>query len=187
VAQSKILLDSNSYFRLAKSLHPLLFQEFGNEKYCLYVLKELQEEYDRQPRLQAKFPWVDDPEIHANRSKSITLSKKQKNQIPCVCDHIWDYVLTVLPGPSRVDVTILSHAYVLGIPVVTDDGDMRALADIFEIPTFKTLGLLKLMLEANHIGIEKVRQIAAFWSYEDDRPADYARDFKRLFGESAPP
>lgn len=52
--QSKILLDSNSYFRLAKSIHPLLFQEFGNKKYCLYVLPELDKEYERQPRLKNK-------------------------------------------------------------------------------------------------------------------------------------
>ena len=34
-AQAKILLDSNSYFRLAREIHPLLFQEFGDKNYCL--------------------------------------------------------------------------------------------------------------------------------------------------------
>ena len=187
MAQSKILLDSNSYFRLAKSIHPLLFQEFGDESYCLYVLKELQDEYDRQPRLQTKFPWVDNPEYRANRSKSLTLSRRQKKELPTVFDFMWDHVLTELPGPSRVDVRILSHGYVLGIPVVTDDIDMRALAGVFKVQVLKTLELLKLMLEAGHITMEKVRQIAAYWSYDDDRPAEYARDFIRLFDETPPP
>ena len=31
--QSKILLDTNAYLRLAHNLHPLLFQEFGKKKY----------------------------------------------------------------------------------------------------------------------------------------------------------
>ena len=43
--QSKVLVDSNSYFRLAKSIHPLLFQTFGDEEYCLYVLPELDRAY----------------------------------------------------------------------------------------------------------------------------------------------
>ena len=42
--QSKILIDSNVYFRLAQSIRPLLQVEFGKEKYCLYVIKGLQEE-----------------------------------------------------------------------------------------------------------------------------------------------
>lgn len=56
--QSKILVDSNSYFRLAKSIRPLLNVTFGDEDYCLYVLKELEKEYDRNSRLQTKFEWV---------------------------------------------------------------------------------------------------------------------------------
>jgi hypothetical protein len=108
VAQTKILLDSNSYFRLAKSIHPLLFQEFGRERYCLYVLRELQDEFDRQPRLQRKFSWVDNPEFRENRSKMLSLSRIQNNKLPTVFDFMWDHVLAELPGPSRVDVTILS-------------------------------------------------------------------------------
>jgi len=61
--QHKILLDSNAYFRLAKSVHPLLFQEFGPDRACLYVLPELEQEYQRQPRLKAKFPWVEEEEF----------------------------------------------------------------------------------------------------------------------------
>ena len=43
VPQSKILIDTNAYFRLAQSIRPLLKVEFGDEEYCLYVIKELQQ------------------------------------------------------------------------------------------------------------------------------------------------
>jgi len=186
VAQSKILLDSNSYFRLARSIHPLLLEVFGDQEYCLYALRELQDEYDRQPRLKSKFPWVDEPEYRSNRNKSPTLSKKQKRELATVFDFMWDHVVHELPGPSRVDVRILTHGYVLEIPVATDDIDMHKLANVFGVKVLKTLELLKLMLDADHVSIEKIRQIAAFWTYENDEPADHARDFRRLFGESAP-
>ena len=32
--QRKILLDSNSYLRLAQTIHPLLHVEFGHECHC---------------------------------------------------------------------------------------------------------------------------------------------------------
>ena len=37
MAQQKLLLDSNAYLRLARSIHPLLFVEFGEDRTCLYL------------------------------------------------------------------------------------------------------------------------------------------------------
>ncbi|MEA9390931.1 hypothetical protein SJI19_10305 [Acerihabitans sp. TG2] len=42
--QSKILVDTNAYLRLAKTIRPLLFVTFGDNEYCLYILPELIEE-----------------------------------------------------------------------------------------------------------------------------------------------
>lgn len=187
MAQTKILLDSNSYFRLAKSIHPLLFQEFGKNRHCLYVLEELEREYARNPRLQTQFAWVNDPEYRENRQKRLTLSRQQKKELATVYDFMWSHVQTELPGPSRTDVTALSYGYVLGIAVVTDDADMIALAKVFDVKIINTLELLKLMLDNAHIDMAAVRRIAAYWSYEDDRPKDYYKDYRRLFGEEPPP
>ncbi len=186
MAQSKILLDSNSYFRLAKSIHPLLFQPFGEENFCLYVLPELEREYAREPRLQHKFPWVDEPEYRDNRDKRLSLSRKQRKAVDTAFAIMWDHVQTELPGPSRVDVTVLSYAYMLGIPVVTDDDDMIQLAEAFGITVRKTLDLLKMMLDGGHIDMAKVRSIVAYWSYVDDHPKDFVANYRRLFGESPP-
>ena len=80
----------------------------------------------------------------------------------------------------------LAHAYVLGISVVTDDGDMLALAEDFEIATLKTLALLKLMLDCGHIDMAKVREIAGYLAYSNDKPRDFRRDYKKLFAEDPP-
>lgn len=184
--QSKILVDTNAYFRLAQSIRPLLKVEFGADNYCLYVVKELQQEFDRNPRLRNRYPWVNDPEYSENRSHRLQLSRKERGEIDRAFDFIFDHARTEYPGVSRVDVTILAHAYVLGIPVVTDDGDMLALANDFEIQTFRVLDLLKLMLDCEHIDMSKVREIAGYLAYVNDKPREYGRDYKRLFGENPP-
>lgn len=184
--QSKILIDTNVYFRLAQSIRPLLKVEFGEKEYCLYVVKELQLEFDRNPRLRNKFPWVSEPEYSENRAHRLQLSKKESKEIIQAFDFIFDHARTAYPGVSRVDVTILAHAYILGIPVVTDDGDMLALANDFEIRTFRVVDLLKLMLDCRHIDMAKVREIADYLAYVKDKPRNYWRDYEKLFGEKPP-
>jgi len=187
MAQSKILLDSNSYFRLAKEIHPLLFQEFGEERYCLYVLEELQQEYDRNRRLQSKFPWIDDPEYRANRSRPLHISSKQRKEIITAEEFMWDTVQTELPGPSRIDVRNLAYAYILDVPLVTDDIDLKALASLYEVSALSTLKLLRLMLDCEHISMDDIRRIAGFWSWLGDRPGDFSREYRKLFKRKPPP
>lgn len=184
--QSKILIDTNVYFRLAQSIRPLLKAEFGEPRYCLYVVKELQAEYSKNPRLRNRFPWVNDPDYAENRSHRLQVSKKEKKEIDQAFDFMFDHARTEYPGVSRVDVIILAHAYVLGVPVVTDDADMLALAGDFGINTLKTLELLMLMLDCGHVDLAKVREIAGYLIHQNDRPKDFRADYKRLFGEEPP-
>ena len=186
MAQSKILVDTNAYFRLAQSIRPLLKTEFGDPAYCLYVIKELQDEYNKNPRLRNKFPWVNDLEYSENRSYRLQLSKQEKKEFEQAFDFIFDHKRSAYPTVSRVDVTVLAHAYVLGLPVVTDDTDMLALAKDFGLKTLKTLDLLKLMLECGHIDIAKVREIVGYLSFQNDRPKEFRTDYKRLFREELP-
>ena len=44
MAQSKILVDTNTYLKLAKTIRPLLFAPFGDDENCLYILPELNDE-----------------------------------------------------------------------------------------------------------------------------------------------
>lgn len=184
--QSKILIDTNAYFRLAQSVRPLLKVEFGEENYCLYIIKELQDEYDRNSRLRNSFPWVNEAEYTENRSHRLAVSRAERKEISQAFDFIFDHARTGYPGVSRVDVIALAHAYVLGIPIVTDDADMLAVANDFEIKTYKTFELLRLMLDCNHIDIAKVREVGGYLAYQKDKPKDFRKDYKTIFGEDPP-
>ena len=186
MSQCRILVDSNAYFRLAQSIHPLLNVVFGNKRYCLYVIKELQIEYNRNPRLKNAFSWVNDPEYTKNRSRVLEITREEKAEIKRAYDFILDYVNSVHPGVSKVDALCLAHAEQLHIPVVTDDEEMLTVAGEYGITAYKTLALLKLMLDCHHIGIEKIREIAGYWIYLNDRPKDFKTDYEKLFGEIPP-
>ena len=67
MAQQKLLLDTNAYLRLARSIHPLLFVEFGEDRSCLYLAEDFEREFARSRRLRSKFPWVDEPEYRDSR------------------------------------------------------------------------------------------------------------------------
>jgi len=187
MARTAILLDSNSYFRLARSIHPLLDQEFGEKLYCLYVIPDLDAEFQKNLRLRRKFHWVDDPDYRANRQRPLQLSQAQRKQVTQAYDFIFNHARTEGLGVSPVDVRVLATAYVLGVRIVTDDQDMLVLAKDFSIQTLNTLTLMRLMLEESRIDMNRVRQIASYWQYEKDIPAGFEEDYRRLFGEAVPP
>ncbi len=186
MSQSKILIDSNSYFRLAKSIHPLLNEVFGELEYCLYVLKELEKEYDRNPRLKTKFHWVNEDEYFQNRKKKVNISNKEKKEIERTIGFLEGYKNDNCLGTSPIDIKYLATAFILDIPVVTDDIDMLNLGKAFDIVTMTSMDLLKLMLESDHINIEKVRETVSYWKYIKDIPANYKKNYKKLFKENAP-
>ena len=184
--QRKLLLDTNAYLRLARSVHPLLFSEFGEDRTCLYLIDEFEREFARSRRLCSKFPWVDEPEYRDNREVRLQIGRKQRREIKTAIDFIRDQADADALGVSEVDVSVLGHASVLEIGVITDDTDMRTLGSTFGIEIMSTLSLLKLMLDAGHIDFARVRQIAAYWRHEGDLPARVGRDYRRLFGEPPP-
>lgn len=185
MAQSKILVDTNCYLRLAQSIRPLLFVPFGDREYCLYVIPELNDELEKK-HLRNKFPWVDDPEYQNDRNRHPTVSRKQKRSIQDTFDHIWDYVETELPGPSRVDALYIAYAIELDVHVVTDDEDMIVLAETFDAKVMRTLDLLKLMLDAGHIDMGKIQAIVSYWRHIEDMPGQLRRRYRSLFGEEPP-
>jgi len=192
MAQTKIIVDSNSYFRLAQNIHPLLCVPFGSKNHTLYIHADLNIEFRSSSRLQNKFHWVSDSEYVKNRSRSIALSKKDKQEIENTFDYMWQYVKEVFhqqrkKGPSRVDTRILATALVLGIQVVTDDQDMIELANEYEARQLTSLGLIKLMLDENHVTMDKVEQIVSQWQYENDTPyKNWKSEYKSLFGNDPP-
>lgn len=188
MARTAMLLDSNSYLRLAISIHPLLGVEFGGDhRYCLYVIEDLEKEFARSPRLQRKFRWVDAPEYRENRARPLQASIAQRKEMKQAYDFILNHARTQRLGTSPVDIRALATAYVLDIRSVTDDQDMLALAAAFGIQTLNTLALMRLMLDEGHIDMDRVRQIAEYWQFARDTPAGFRDDYRRLFGEHVTP
>ncbi len=186
MARTSILLDSNAYFRLARSVHPLLGQQFGQNCYCLYVISDFETEFSRNPRLRRKFHWVDNTEYVANRKIPLPLSRQQRKEIRGIYDYMSNHARTEGLRVSPVDVRALATAYTLGIPVVTDDQDMLKLAGDYELEAMNTLALMRLMLDSHHIDMNRVHQIVAYWQYEKDIPAGFRGDYLGLFGEPPP-
>jgi len=178
--QSKILVDTNAYIRLAKTIHPLLFVPFGDNEYCLYVLPELNEELGSR-KLQSKFHWVDEEEYTDNRKQFPTVSRKLTKSIKQTFEYLWDYVQTDLPGPSKVDALYIAYALELDVPVVTDDQDMTELANVFDAQVMPTLELLKIMLDCGHTDMKTIDGLCDYWRYLTDLPANFKSDYQRLF------
>jgi len=150
------------------------------------VLKELDNEFSRSMRLQTQYSWVEENEFQSNRKKRLTLSKKNKREIALALDFLRQHKIDNRLSVSEVDIRYLAHGYVLDIYVVSDDTDMLELADVFNIKTMKTQELLHLMLECDHVDMERVRQIAAYWEYISDKPANFRQDYIEIFGEKPP-
>ncbi len=185
MAQSKILLDSNAYFRLAYSKHPLLFVSFGKENYTLYVIEDLQKEFDRSPRLQNKFDWVNQKKFAENRKCKLNTSNKDKKNIEITYSYLWEYNISEVIGASPVDVKALAFGSVLDIPVVTDDADMKELGETFNIIVWGILDLLKLMYDCGHVDKTELNAIVGYIEYTNDLPyGKFMKDFTKIFDSS---
>lgn len=192
MAQTKIIVDSNSYFRLAQNIHPFLCQPFGEENYTLYMHAELNAEFRGNPRLQTKFDWAATEEFRKNRQRSLTLSKPQKREIEETFEYMWEHVREDFhrirgKGPSRTDTWIVATAAVLGIRMVTDDQDMIELAQTYGVHQITSIELMKLMLDEDHIDMNKVEQVVAQWQYDGDTPySGWKKEYRKHF-KKAPP
>jgi hypothetical protein len=192
VAYTQILIDTNSYLRLAQNIHPLLGEPFGKKEYALYILQEVNVELKVSSRLKNCFYWAEESEWKENRKKFLRLNKKKKSAIEATFEFMWDYVKNeILPvkgkGPSDVDTLFIATAYEIGIQVVTDDQDMIELAESYEVPYLTSLKLLKLMLDNDHIALEKIEAIVKQWEYENDTPyRNWKKEYRSLFGKTPP-
>lgn len=184
--QTKLLVDTCSYFRLAQNIHPLLAATFGRADYTLYAHAALKEEFERKSRLQTKFDWFSQRTYAENRSRPLQIGRKESESIDATHRFVWSRVVQEYLKPSPVDVRILATAMDLGLTMVTDDQDLLALAKDYEVTTMTSVELLRLMLNEKHITMDKVKQVVSQWLYDRDMPANFQADYRRLFGEAPP-
>lgn len=190
-APKLFILDSNAYFRLAYSLHPLLGQQFGkskSERYVMRVIAQLEEEYKRSARLQHKFYWVKDKQFSNNRqAERLHISVKQNREVQKARSFILSHEKDLGLNISLVDATALAIGFVKKQPVVTDDADMCAVATDLGIEVWSMLQLLKLMVDEEHIDLDKAKEVAQFLDHEDDLPSGrkaFVKQFTQFFGSS---
>lgn len=180
--QTKILVDSNSYFRLAQNLHPLLSVSFGSRNYTLYAHEELTEEFKRTGRLQTKFDWFTEPRYAENRSKPLQLGLKERKAIDLTFSFMWQHVRDEQLGPSRVDVRILAAAAECNLMLVTDDQDLFAMGIMYGVHCLCSLELMRLMYDENHIKRSDVERVVEQWVFDHDKPANHSSDYRKYFG-----
>lgn len=181
MGQTKILLDTSTYLRLAQSIHPLLGKAFGEEKYALYIHKEIETELRRSGRLQSKFYWIEQEQYIINRKKRLVISKLKQADIEDTFEHIWQYQKNYGLSLSREDIYCIAAALEEDIRLVTDDQDMIKTCKEFGLSVLSTLQLLRLMLDNEWIDITMVKQIVEYWKYEKDFPANFSYEYKKLF------
>ncbi len=189
------LLDTNAYLRLAKRIRPLLGIAFGQRQYVLVILKQVEDEVLKSPRLKFSYPWFTDADLKDERlAKQVRLSKEERAQIEAAASVLRAHVLaspheyTTLgrSPPSPTDCFLLAFGQVRPAIVVTDDIGMHKLADDFGIIVWHGHELLKKMLSAKAIDNDLVREIYTALENNNDLPRTWQEakhtEFKKVFG-----
>lgn len=192
-----VLLDTNAYLRLAKRVRPLLGKCFGQKDYILTILRDVEDEVRKSPRLQRTFPWFTAAELAAERtSHSPRLNAEEKMQLEAATSVLHGLVRTDperfmvvhRSPPSPTDCRVLAFGLIRPAVVVTDDLGMHELASMAGIkPVWHGYELLQKMLSAKLIEKELVREIFEALEANHDLPKTWAAAkhsvFLKIFGK----
>ena len=190
-----VLLDTNTYLRLAKRIRPLLGVKFGQKEYVLTVLKDVEDEVRRNRTLRYRFPWFDDEVFGSERdASSIRLNANEKAALENTRSVLRGHELTDVDKyttggrhpPSDTDCRVLAFGLVRDAIVATDDLGMHLLADDFELPIWHGWELLSKMKAAKKVDNDLIREIYSALERNDDLTATWLQakhtEFVRVFG-----
>jgi len=182
-----ILLDSNAYFRLALSIHPLLQVCFGEDtQFSLFVLPELDDEYRTSVRLRHKFMWVAEQQyVQDRRAKRYELKGEKQTQALTAFSFLDRYATDHGINLSREDLKALAAGFVMDMPVATDDRGMQTVAEAHQIECWNMVKLLKVMVSAGRIDMDKVTEVLEYLEEDNDLPMPKDR-LRRVFKEYFP-
>lgn len=186
-----ILLDSNAYLRLARSIRPLLRGTFGAPPpYSLFILKELEGELASSARLRMRFEWFSETDLRQDRAAKVYRSAgKPAQAVEAMYTVLAQAAVDRGLNVSREDLHALAVGLARGFPVVTDDGGMIELANLFQIDCWRLLKLLRLMATENRITQDQVTEILEYLREVDDLPAGIERlrqTYRDYFGTDCP-
>lgn len=191
---TQVLLDTNTYLRLAKRIRPAVGRKFGQVPYVLVILKAVEEEVHRSARLRFLNPWFDEPEFAEERkAKQTRLSDDEKQDVKLVQGVLQGMVqldvakyTTGRSPPGATDCWLLAYAQVKGAIVVTDDLGMHTLAGDFGLKVWHGFELLAKLKSAKVVNNDLVREIYDALERNGDMTEAWRRaktsEFGRVFG-----
>jgi predicted nucleic acid-binding protein len=179
-----LLIDSNSYLRIARNIHPLLGQSLGPLEYKLFIHSKFFSEFNKNDRLATKFNWVNTLPFTGNRDNfqiQTQVEYHQRKKINNAYLAIKSYKKRNKLSTSEADMIALATAYVLNISIITDDPDMLITAEEFGIKCIRTIEFLSYLHANNLIDDSKLLEMFDYWEYDDDPPKGYHSDRKKYF------
>lgn len=191
-----LLLDTCAYLRLARRVRPLLGVPFGQKRYVLTVLPDVENEVLRSGRLRFLFPWFEtDGDAAGERlAQGVRLSRQQKAELDTAARFLHDWVVEEalnftsrnLTPPSQVDCRVLAFGQTHEAVVVTDDLAMHDLARTFDLAVLHGHELLAKLRTAKMIDNALVREIYEALECNGDLPATWRaakhQAFAKVFG-----
>lgn len=192
-----VLLDTNSYLRLAKRVRPAIGVQFGQLDYVLTVHKTTEDEVHRSPRLRFLFPWFDEEEHASERmGKQIRLSAVERAQVEAaqsvlrapVLEDPLKFMVGKRQPPSESDCFLLAVGQVKSAIVVTDDLGMHDLAIEFALSVWHGWELLHKLFSAGIVDRVLVQEIYTALEDNRDLPETWLlvkhTKFTKVFGKS---
>ena len=192
---TEVLLDTNTYLRLAKRIRPVVGRQFGQVPYVVVILKAVEDEVHRSPRLKFHNPWFDEPEFAQERlAKQKRLSADDKSAMTLVQDVLLGMVQMEVDKytshrrhpPGATDCWLLAYAQVKNAVVVTDDLGMHTLASEVGLKVWHGFELLAKLKTARVVDNELIREIYDALERNGDMTETWRqakhREFARIFG-----
>lgn len=193
-----VLLDTNAYLRLAKRVRPLLGKKFGQKDYVLTILRDVENEVKRSPRLRHDYPWFDAAALASERLAHTPRLTAQETAKLAAAASVLHGLVQMEPArfmtkrrspPSYTDCRVLAFGQIRPAIVVTDDLGMHELASMVGInDIWHGPELLKKMLGAKLIGNELVREIYAALEANNDLTGTWVdakhSTFVKIFGKA---
>ena len=192
---TEVLLDTNTYLRLAKRIRPAVGRQFGQVPYVVVILQVVEDEVHRNPKLQFKNPWFDEPEFaHERKRKQTRLSADEKQAMKLVQGVLLGTVLLDIDKytshgrspPGAADCWLLAYGQVKDAIVATDDLGMHTLAAEVGLKVWHGFELLAKLKSAKVVDSDLVREIYDALERNGDMTETWRRakhtEFSRIFG-----
>lgn len=195
---SVALLDTTSYLKLGRSLHPILGRTIGQPPRICRTISEVDREFEGKESLAATFHWVPDSPYAENRKQNL-LSAMQiglkevstwRTQIQAQTRmDAGEYRKRNLTPPSPADALLIAYAVAISdvygqrAAVVSDDAGVRFAAEQLDLcDAMSGYQLVKIFLEHQYVDLNQVKALYAELDYFSELPGDWRANCEETFG-----